>query len=286
MAKTRAIVKRRKAVRNIRKITRTMELIATARFKKALDRATATEAYTRQIAELVADLGRSPAAAGHPLLEPRANPSRALLLVLNSNRGLCGGYNANVLRTARKSLSEATCPVDVEASGRRGIAFFRYQGITPTKTYQHFEEKPTFAQVEELAVRYMAMFRNREIDRVDVVYTRFISTSRQQAETITLLPMAAPASKQDASAPADYEFIPSVEDILDELVPTSLKVRLFKCFLDAAVSEQISRMVAMKGATENAGQLIKMLTRRYNRARQSQITNEISEIIGTVEALS
>ncbi|HVJ83781.1 MAG TPA: ATP synthase F1 subunit gamma [Planctomycetia bacterium] len=290
MAKTRAIVKRRKAVRNIRKITRTMELIATARFKKALDRAVSADAFTRKISELVTDLASGPAAASHPLLQPRENPKKAILLTLNSNRGLCGGYNANVLRLARKTLQEATIPTDLETSGKRGAAFFRFQGVAPTKSYVHFEDKPTFAEVDELASRYLTMFLKGEIDRLDVVYTRFLSISRQVAEVVTLLPMSAPVPAGEGGKPtgkqAEYEFIPSAEDILDELVPTSFKVRLFKFFLDAAVSEQISRMIAMKGATENAGDLIKDLTQKYNRARQSQITSEIAEIIGAVEALS
>jgi F-type H+-transporting ATPase subunit gamma len=291
MGKTSAIIKRRKAVRNIRKITRTMELIATARFKKAMDRAVAADAYTRRIAELVSDLGASAAAASHPLLTPRANPKRALLLVLTSNRGLCGGYNANVLRLTRRALAEATLPTDVEVSGKRGAAFFKFQQITPLRTYTHLEDKPKFAEVDELAGRYLGMFQGGEIDRLDVAYTRFISTARQTAEIVTLLPMSglglpdAAAKSEPKKSPVDYEFIPSVQDILDELVPTSFKVRLFKAFLDAAVSEQVGRMVAMKGATENAGGLLKLLNRTYNRARQAQITSQICEIIGTVEAL-
>jgi F-type H+-transporting ATPase subunit gamma len=290
MGKTSAIVKRRKAVRNIRKITRTMELIATARFKKAMDRAVAAEAYTRRIAELVSDLGASAAAVSHPLLTPRPNPKRALLLVLTSNRGLCGGYNANVLRLTRRTLAEQAMPTDVEVSGKRGIAFFKFQHITPLRSYTHFEEKPKFSEVDELAGRYLGMFEGGEIDRLDIAYTRFVSTARQVAEVVTLLPMAGlglpDAAKTEAKkTQVDYEFIPSVQDILDELVPTSFKVRLFKAFLDAAVSEQVGRMVAMKGATENAGNLIKSLTRKYNSARQSQITSELAEIIGTAEAL-
>jgi F-type H+-transporting ATPase subunit gamma len=291
MAKTNAIVKRRKAVRNIRKITRTMELIATARFKKAMDRAQATEAYTRRIAELVADLGSSAAAASHPLLTPRPNPKKSLLLVVTSNRGLCGGYNANVLRQARKALGEYATPVDLEVSGKRGSAFFRHQAVTPVKTYTHFEDKPAFLEVDELATRYLDLFQSGAIDRLDVAYTRFVSSSRQIAEVATLLPMQSLAvgETKNVVAPAgpsiQYEFIPSEQDILDELVPMSFRVRLFKVFLDAAVSEQIARMVAMKGATENAGQLLKTLNRTYNRARQAQITSQICEIIGTVEAL-
>src|SRR5438874_10282902 len=153
MAKTRAIVKRRKAIRNIRKITRTMELIATARFKKAMDRATQAEAYTRKIAELAADLGASAGAVTHPLLQKREDVRNSLLLVITSNRGLCGGYNASILREANqriRALGRDGITLHLELSGKRGITYFRFQGIKAEKTYTHFEDKPRFDEVEEL----------------------------------------------------------------------------------------------------------------------------------------
>ena len=304
MAKARAIVKRRKSVQNIRKITRTMELIATARFKKALDRATAAEAYTRKIAELVADLGATAQEVSHPLLEVR-EPKKSLLLVLTSNRGLAGGYNGNVIRVATRTLQDyATDRVTprLEVSGKRGLAFCRFRGIPVDASYLQFEDRPQFDEVEVLANSYIGMFLRGEIDRVDVAYTKFISSARQEAVVQTLLPMTAaqvaqavdsvrqpkPASK-DAAKPAKdrvpYEFVPDAASILEEIVPVSFKVRLFKCFLDAAVSEQISRMVAMRGATENADEMVKNLTMLYNRARQAQITRELAEIIGGAAAL-
>lgn len=290
MANTRAIVKRRKAIRNIRKITRTMELIATARFKKAMDRAVQADAYTQRISQMVRKLSASGSAAQHPLLEERPEPKRTLLLVLSSNRGLCGGYNANVLRVAVQAYDTLTQSqeVDLEIAGKRGFAFFRYRGVAPTKSYFHFEDKPTFDEVEVLADRYLQLFMDGQIDRLQVAYTRFVSMGKQEAIVSTLLPMSqldTGDEEQGAGQSVDYDFYPSPGDILNEIVPVSFKVRLFKCFLDAAVSEQIARMVAMKGATENAGNLIKTLTMQYNRARQGQITSELAEIIGTAEAL-
>lgn len=303
MAKARAIVGRRKAVQNIKKITRTMELIATARFKKALDRATEADAYTRKIAELVQDLSASEADVRHPLLESRPKPENAVLLVLTSNRGLAGGYNANVLRQAVRTRQEnelASVKTHLEVAGKRGINFLRFQGIKPDKTFTHFEDRPQFSEVEEIADRFINLFIEGKIDRVDVVYTRFLTVARQEAVVSTLLPMstkdvgalettsrgkkAESETKKTASSVA-YAFLPDAASILEEIVPVSFKVRLFKCFLDAAVSEQIARMVAMKGATENAEEMIKTLSRLYNRARQSQITRELSEIIGAVAAL-
>jgi F-type H+-transporting ATPase subunit gamma len=307
MAKARAIVLRRKAVQNIRKITRTMELIATARFKKALDRATEAEAYTRKIAELVADLGSTALEVTHPLLVKREPVQRALMLVLTSNRGLAGGYNGNVLRVATRTYfdfqSEGVGTV-LEVAGKRGINYLRFRGIAMDATYTQYEDRPQYDDIEKLAERYIGHYVRGEIDRLDVAYTRFISAARQEAMVQTLLPMttasvgeAGPSVRQSgkagggaAAAPArgervPYEFLPNPQSILEEIVPVSFKARLFKCFLDAAVSEQIARMVAMRGATENADDMIKVLTRQYNRARQTQITRELSEIIGGAAAL-
>ena len=300
MANIRAIVKRLKAVRNVRKITRTMELIATARFKKAMDRATEAAAYTQKIAEIVSDLSGAALSFSHPLLEGRDTQQKSAVLVLTSNRGLCGGYNGGVLRLAvprMKELREAGQDVSLEVSGKRGLAFLRFQGETVGQEYTHFEDKPTFDEVDELASRYIDAYIAGDLDRLDVVYTRFESSSRQSATIETLLPVGSLDDKDsavsesdsdeptDGGASVDYEFLPSAGEILEEIVPASFKARLFKCFLDAAVSEQIFRMVAMKGATENAGEMIDTLSMQYNRARQTQITSELSEIIGGAAAL-
>lgn len=307
MAKARAIIKRRKAVQNIKKITRTMELIATARFKKALDRATEAEAYTRKIAEIVTDLGKTDLEVTHPLLEARPSVKKSLLLVLTSNRGLAGGYNGNVVRVATRTLQESeaeSIPSRLEIVGKRGINYFRFRGTPIDVQYLKFEDKPQFDDVNAIADSYIGMFIRGEIDRLDVVYTRFINAARQEAVVERLLPMstsqvgavvqsvrqAKPAGNSAAAPttlaePVPYEFLPDPKSILEEIVPVSFKVRLFKCFLDAAVSEQIARMIAMRGATENADQMVKSLTMLYNRARQSQITRELAEIIGGAAAL-
>lgn len=303
MAKARAIIIRRKAVDNIRKITRTMELIATARFRKAMDRAAQAEAYTRKIAELVADLGESSGAIAHPLLAQREPVKKSLLLILTSNRGLAGGYNGNILRAAFRTyhdLQAEGIETRVEVSGKRGINFWRYRRLPIDATHTQFEDRPQFDEVEPIADRYIAMFVRGEIDRLDVAYTQYINAARQEAVVQTLLPVTAaglgdeataePTEEQAAGAKGKaervpYEFVPDAQGILEEIVPVSFKVRLFKCFLDAAVSEQIARMVAMRGATQNADDLHKNLTRLYNRARQSQITSELADIVGAAAAL-
>ena len=292
MAKARALDKRRKSIRNIRKITRTMELISTARFKRAMDRAIAARAYTKRITALVANLAQSGLEVSHPLLESRPQTRQATLLVLSANRGLCAGYNASVMRLAFarfEALKSDVPEVRLEISGKRGISAFRFRGIQADQRYTHFEDRPAFDEVQLLADRYLEDYLPGRLDRLDVVYTRFESLGRQQAVVETLLPVAGLEALQEEEQPAaesPYEFLPSAESILDELVPTSFKARLFKCFLDAAVSEQIARMMAMKAATENADTMIHHLTMTYNRARQGQITSELLEVIGGAEALS
>jgi F-type H+-transporting ATPase subunit gamma len=293
MAKARALDKRRKSIRNIRKITRTMELIATARFKKAMDRASAATAYTTRITRLVSDLAQSGLKVSHPLLEGRQTTTSAILLVLTANRGLCGGYNSAVARAAFAQMTElrASVPeVQLEVSGKRGIAACKFRKIPLAQSYTKFEDQPRFADVEEIANRYLNAYIAGQLDRLDVAYTRFVSSAKQIAVVETLLPLGSLADEkeakpQGAGGESMYEFLPSAESILEEVVPASFKVKLFKAFLDAAVSEQIARMVAMKSATENASDMIKQLSMTYNRARQSQITGEIMEIIGGVEAL-
>jgi F-type H+-transporting ATPase subunit gamma len=291
MAKTRALVKRRKAIQNIRKITRTMELIATSRFRKALERAVEAEVFTRKIAEVAADLSASAIDVSHPLLVKREPVKNSVLLVLSSNRGLCGGYNASIIRETNariRQIREEGVTLHLELSGRKAITYFRYQRITPDHTYTQFEDKPRFEEVDELATRYIRSYISGTIDRVEVAYVKFYNAARQAPVVETLLPLSAAPGRQQSTAaqrPVEYEFLPSAKEILEEILPVSFKVRLFKCFLDAAVSEQIARRVAMKAATDNAQDMIKTLTNQYNRARQSQITKELAEVIGGAEAL-
>jgi len=288
MAKTRELVQRRKAVTNIRKITRTMELIATSRFKKAMDRASEAAAFTRKVAELTADLSASATDVKHPLLEIRETVKNVRLLIISANRGLCGGYNASINREGNARLREiravgATPHVDI--SGKRGINYFRQLSVRAENAYTQFEDKPKFEEVDVIAERYIHAYTSGAVDRVEVVYTKFFNAARQAVTTETLLPLAPVSDKPKAATSVEYEFLPAAAEILEQLLPQSFKVRLFKCFLDAAVSEQIARRVAMKAATDSANDMIKDLSRRYNRARQAQITKELAEIVGGAEAL-
>jgi F-type H+-transporting ATPase subunit gamma len=272
-----------------------MELIATARFKQAMDRANAATAYTNRITRLVANLATTGLDLSHPLLESHATNATALQLVLTSNRGLCGGYNGNVLRRAtenHKNLMAQFENCQLEVSGKRGVGYFEHRKISLDQQFLQFEDKPKYEEVELLAQRYLETYATGTIDRLEVCYTKFSSIARQVATVETLLPLGELANDdaevgepKDTGNGATIEFLPSAESILEEVVPASFKVKLFKCFLDAAVSEQVARMVAMKSATENADELIRDLSMTYNRARQGQITSELLEVMGGAEAL-
>jgi len=290
MANSRQLVKRRKAVRNIAKITRTMELIATARFKKAMDRATEAAAYTKKINEIVADLAGANLAFSHPLLQKPAEEQNVALLILTSNRGLCGGFNGGILRQGMARLREfkaAGKNIRLEVSGKRGLSLMKYEKIHVDNAYTQFEDKPSFEDVNEIASRFVNDFIAGRLHRLDICYQKFESAAKQSPVVETILPIGDLAGSKAAggSSGIEYEFLPSASQILEEIVPAAFKARFFKCFLDAAVSEQIARRVAMKAAHENAQDMIKSISMEYNRARQSQITSELSEIIGGAAAL-
>ena len=228
----------------------------------------------------------------HPLLLKRDKIAKSVLLVICSNRGLCGGYNAGILREATVALRKTTAEsivLQLELSGKRAINYFKYAGQKAVHQFTKFEDKPRFDEVEEIADRYLADFIAGKIDRVQVAYMKYINPAVQKPVVETLLPLdrsaTTTAKKEPTAKTIDYEFLPDARGILEEILPVSFKVRLFKCFLDAAVSEQIARRVTMKQATENANDMIKDITQQYNRMRQANITKEIMEIIGGVEAL-
>ena len=303
MGKAKAIVRRRKAVLNIRKITRTMQLIATARFQQAYARAVATRPYSEKITELVRQLAaQQQDRLDHPLLRINEGAGRSVLLVITSNRGLCGGYNSRVLRLGTDLLRRLEAGdeaagrppqvVDLHVSGKKGIAYARYLGRTLAASYTRFEDKPQFAQVEPIAAEFIRRYTDREIDGVHVVYTRFLSTSVQEPHVLRLLPMQRPEPErypdESVSPPAgevQYDFTPPAAELLAELLPAAVKTQLFQCFIDAAVSEQIARKIAMKAATDAADDMIRQLTQAYNRARQTQVTLELLDIVAGAEAL-
>ncbi len=290
MAKARQIVKRRKAVTNIRKITKTMQLIATARFQQAFNRAVASRPYTNKITQLVNEL--SAATAGtieHKLMQQNPAATKDLLLVLTSNRGLCGGYNAGVLRKAAAHLhAHHDRPTELHVVGKKGNAYFRFIKRVVDRAITTIDDRPRYEQVEPIATEFMSRYEAGEFGAIYVCYMRFISTGKQVPEVIKLLPLSQDEPSSSAAAAtttAQYDFSPQPEQLLTVLLPQTVKVRLYQSFTDMAVSEQVARMVAMKAATDSAGDMIKNLSRAFNRARQSQITMELLDIVGCAEAL-
>ncbi len=304
MAKAREIKKRMKAVGNIRRITKTMQMIATSKFAKAQQRATASKPYVEGIFELVTELASKAGNITHPLIagpggeggktKPGARP---LILLITSDRGLCGPYNSSILRAFFKLLKEegggvggevgASDKFNVEVVGRKGVGTLAYNKIATTRTHQ-FGDTPRYEEIERLAQQYMDQFTRGEITSVKIVSMRFISTARQRPEVMQLLPLKAPTSgggdaKKGPSV--QYDFTPPPEQLLADLLPATVKATLYQVFNDAIVSEHVARMVAMKSATDAAGKMGKLLNRRYNRARQSQITTELTEIISGAAAL-
>jgi len=288
MAKARAIVKRRRAVRNIRKITQTMQLIATARFQKCMQRAVASQPYTRRITEMIQTLGGQEA-TDHPLLRPNDAGPRSLLLVITANRGLCGSHNAGVLRRmleARRELGAGGFQPEMEVVGKKGLNYLRFLNVPVSLKITDIEDKIAFSRVSEMAERYMTLYRQNEIARVDIVYMQFHSVGVQRPACVQLLPIEPPqATAAEPRVRPQFEFSPPPEQLLARLIPEAVKIRLFQCFNDAIVSEQVARMVAMKAATDAAGDMLRFLTRQYNRARQSQITTELADIVGGANAV-
>jgi F-type H+-transporting ATPase subunit gamma len=270
-----------------------MQMIATSKFQNAMRRATATRPFTDKVSELVGHLAAMAGGDGsvsHPLLGRAAEQQagRRLLLVLTSNRGLCGGYNANVLRTASANIADAD-QLDLEVAGRKGIAYFRFVGRTIARPLTHFADQPTYDQVNHLANEYMQWFTDGRYDAIDVAYMRFVSNSKQVPTIDRLLPLeptelADPS--EESSHDTQYDFSPEPQALLDELLPLTVKTRLFQFFNEAVVSEQIARMVAMKAATDNAEDMGRRLRRQFNRARQTQITTELNEVVSGAEALA
>jgi F-type H+-transporting ATPase subunit gamma len=293
MARARIIIKRRKAVRNIKKITKVMQMIATARYQKAFKRAIGTRPYVQKIGELVASATQTARALGmkieHPLMKDPAADKPLAVLVLTSNRGLCGGYNGSILRLAGANIRETEAAgktIQLSVSGKKGMAYFRFQKREMAQTYATLGDNPKYAEIETLANQFMQDFTDRKISGLRIVFMRFLSAGVQRAAVLDVLPLGSIGGKADEHAvPTAFEFSPGPDKLLKELIPSTVKITLFQAFIEAAVSEQIARMVAMKAATDAAEKMGKKLTQEYNRARQSQITSELAELMGGVEAM-
>ncbi len=297
MGKTREIKKRIKAVGNIRRITNTMRMIATSKFARAQAAATATKPYTEGLFGLVTELAATAGDLTHPLISGPEGVKRQpveLTLAITSDRGLCGPYNSSVLRRAMVHFRSAPAAKSgrLELVGKKGAAFMRYNGLNVVQQHM-FGDKPTFEKICTLAQTYIDRFISGEVSAVRIISMKFHSPGRQTPEVLQLLPLRPPAADKKPGGTGGtpgtcatlYEFSPPADELLGDLLPATVKATLFQCFNDAIVSEHVARMIAMKAATDNAGKMRKLLTRDYNRARQAQITTELSEIIAGAAAL-
>ena len=290
-AQLRVYRRRIRSVQSTKKITRAMELIAASRIVKAQAAVNAAQPYSRQITRVISALA-SQSTIDHPLLQDNVEAKRAAVLVVTSDRGLAGGYNANALKiaSALEALlrSEGKEPV-LYLVGRKAISYYRFRGREAAQTWSGFSEQPTYADARDVADALIAAFLADDgVGEIHVVHTEYVSALTQKPVANRILPLV--VEESDAPPPEGalplYEFEPSAESLLDSLLPRFVQTRVFAALLESAASESASRRRAMKAATDNADELIKSLTRAANSARQAEITQEISEIVGGAAALS
>ena len=281
-----------RSVQATKKITRAMELIAASRIVKAQQRVVAAVPYSDRITEVVRDLAAAGAGRSDPLLAGRETVRNVCYVVLSADRGLCGGYNAGVLRATEGEIKQDAVHGrghQIVAIGRKAEGYFRFRGYNIVKSFSGFTENPTYDVAKEIGEYVTGLYASGEVDRVELVYTRFISAGSQEVVQRPLVPLDTQVTEGgDAKNAAghDYEFEPTPELILSTLLPRYVEARVYAALLNAAASEHAFRQRAMKSATDNAEELIKNLSRIMNRARQDAITTEIMEIVGGAEALS
>ena len=292
----RILRRRIRSVESTKKITRAMELIAASRIVKAQARVEAAQPYAEGITDVVRNLQSAGGGSNSPLLTPRAEVTKVANIVMSADRGLCGGYNSTVIRAteqdmrAQETSGRANMLVTV---GRKAEAYFRFRDYPIDAAYSGFSDNPSYEDARAVASAVVGAFEAGDLDRVQLVYTKFVSAGRQEVVVEPLLPLEAADEQEPVAAEhaagepaADYEYEPNPDAILETLLPRYTESRIYAALLNAAASEHASRQRAMKAATDNAEELILTYRRRMNRARQDSITTEIMEIVGGAEALS
>ncbi len=290
-AKLRVVRRRIRSVQSTKKITRAMELIASSRIVKAQTRVEASRPYAEQLTKAMEDVASRSSSIDHPLLEHREHATKIGVLVITSDRGLAGAYNANVLKIAEQHLREIRAggkePV-LYVVGKKGVGYFRFRGVPMQDSWQGFSEVPPYEKAEVVGRQLIKDFADETIDELHCAYTDFRSAFTLRATSKRFLPIAPEEVTGTArdTVPAEYLFEPEPAEILEHLLPQYVITKVYAALLESAASENASRRRAMKAATDNADDLIKVLTRQANRARQDEITTEILEIVGGAEALS
>lgn len=295
-AQLRVVRQRIRSTSSIAKITRAQELIASSRIVKAQARMQAAQPYAREITKAVSSLITHHPSMDHPLLaEPAEQPRRAAMLLLTSDGGFAGAFNANVLREGQAlaaNLREQNIEPVPFVAGTKGITWYRFRDMHIEDCWSGFSNAPKYENAEQVGQRLVEAFNTDTdeggVDEIHVVYTEFVSMLTQRAVVHRVLPLVVEESEEEApsGATADYEFEPEPEQVLDALLPNYVESRLWAMMLQSAASEWAAKRRAMKSATDNANDLIADLTREANQARQAEITQEISEIVGGADALA
>lgn len=288
MAKAREIKKRINAVRTTRKITRTMEMVSTSKLKRFQNMVTASRPYSRALADVLDALRGSPAAKAHPLMRERDSVGRVGLVVLASNRGLCGAFNNNISRLALDRLrgyERDGVETDLFLVGKKSISFFRHRHVDAAWTNTSLADQLTAEESSEFARMLIKQFLSGNLDRVEVAYSRFISAGQQAVTLERLLPLSLPVRDERETEDTDFIFEPSSDEIVNAVLPLAARSTVYRMLAENSASEHAARRNAMKLATDNADDMIVYLTRNFNRARQAQITQELTEIIGGSNAI-
>ncbi|HVD32808.1 MAG TPA: ATP synthase F1 subunit gamma [Gemmatimonadales bacterium] len=311
MAKGRELKGRIRSVQNTRKITKTMELVATSKLRRAQDRVVAARPYAEALRQVIADLFTPDLAHQFPLLRrppplSKGGPRRAVVILLTSNRGLAGGFNSNLIKEARRrveSLESEGYEVDLYGVGKQGIGFFKYLGRRMTLERTDIGDRPTSDHAGEVVQPLIEAYEAGELASVDLVYARFVSALQTPPTTLRILPVETAGelslgraergdsggrpegSEGAAGQTRNYILAPSAEAILERLLPLYVRNAVYRGLVETAAAEHGARRTAMKNATDNAGEILELLKRTYNRQRQAQITQEIAEIVGGSAAL-
>ncbi len=282
--------RRIRSVDNTKQITKTMEMVAAAKIKRAQDRIEAARPYALTMMEVLENVGERVSVGQHPLLEVREKIEHTVVIPLSSDRGLCGAFNTNVIRRAEKLIKSESADgkrVSVFGVGRKGINYFKYTGNEFIGEKREISDKPTFQDAKEIAADLITRYTEKSVDKIVLVFNRFKSAMEQTVVEHVLLPIKKESVKGEVDElSANYIFEPSDDAVLDKLLPTYIEALIYRSLMESAASEHGSRRTAMKSATDNATEMIGHLTRSLNRARQALITQEISEIVGGAEALA
>ncbi|MSR06661.1 MAG: ATP synthase F1 subunit gamma [Gemmatimonadetes bacterium] len=289
MARPRELRRRIKSVESTRKITKTMEMVATSKLKRAQDRVVAARPYAQALANVIADLYTPELAERFPLLrQPKGVPKKAAVLFITSNRGLCGAFNSNLIKEARRTTADLEargCQVDLHGIGRKGIGFFRYTKRALAVARQDVGDRPSQKHAEELVEPLMRQFETGLLDAVFVVFAKFNSPVSTPPTTLQILPVVPPSAGKAGGKSSNYILSPSADEIVGAILPLYVRNAMYRALVETAAGEQGARRTAMKNATDSASDMIDSLRQTYNRVRQAQITQEIAEIVGGSEAL-